>query len=92
VTEKLLESVFYGSIPVYYCEGHSTKKVPRDVFVNCAGVNPEDLTQHLSDISVAERERLREAGREWLLSDAFLARFDSRNQAKIFWDILESKS
>lgn len=92
VTEKLLESVFYGSIPVYYCEGHSTKKVPRDVFVNCAGVNPEDLTQHLSDILVAERERLREAGREWLLSEAFRARFDSRNQAKIFWDILESRS
>ena len=91
VTEKLIESVFYGSIPVYYCEGHSKKKVPRDVFVNCAGVNPVDLTQHLADISFMEREQLREAGREWLLSDAFRARFDSRNQAKVFWDILESK-
>lgn len=90
VTEKLLESVFYGSIPIYYCKGHSKNKVPQDVFVNCALIDPEDLAQHISNISIAEREGLREAGREWLLSDAFRARFDSRNQAAFFWDTIES--
>ena len=90
VTEKLLESIFYGSIPVYYCKGHSKNKVPRDIFINCAHVNPEDLPQHLSNISIAERKRLREAGRDWFLSDAFRSRFDSRSQATSFWNVLES--
>lgn len=90
VTEKLLESVFYGSIPVYYCNGHSKTKVPRDVFVNCATIDPEDLGEHIASISRAERERLKEAGREWLLSEEFRVRFDSRTQAQFFWDTVES--
>lgn len=92
VTEKLLESVFYGSIPIYFCTGHSKNKIPKDVFINCANIDPSDLPQFLKDITIAERNNLRDLGREWLLSEAFQTRFDSRAQAKVFWDTVESSA
>jgi hypothetical protein len=90
VTEKILEPIFYGSIPIYFCDGHSKNKIPRDVFINPLDFESiSDLLHHCKNMSQSERECITKSGYDWMRSEKFTL-FNSKSSAVFFWDSLES--
>jgi len=91
VTEKLLETVFYGAIPIYYCTGHSRRKVPHGVFLNVADFkSTEALFDHLRRMPDSQIIEMRGRGSEWMASENFHI-FDSHFNSNFFWETLDNK-
>lgn len=69
VTEKLLECIYAGAIPIYYSDGHDAGLVPDDLYVNAADFeSPAMIFHYCMGLSEQEREQLVARGWQWLCS------------------------
>lgn len=72
ITEKMLDCLFVGTIPVYWGEPEIEKWIPRECFIDRREFGTyADLHLHLASLTEQERSRYREAGRAFLESEAF---------------------
>ncbi len=70
ITEKLLESILCGCIPIYYSIGHDKDLIPQDVYINAARFsNWDELVAHCMSLTDAEKVAIVSAGKNWLMSD-----------------------
>lgn len=69
VTEKLLEAILVGSIPIYYSIGHDLNILPGDIYINAASFNSwEELYDYCLSLDPSQRVSYVEAGWDWLTS------------------------
>jgi hypothetical protein len=72
VTEMIFDCLFVGSIPVYWGAPDIEEWVPRDCFVDMRRFDGYgELRDYLHSLEPDDLERYREAGRNFLESDAF---------------------
>lgn len=72
ITEKLLDCLFVGTIPIYWGEPEIERWIPRECFIDRREFGTyADLHLHLATLTEQERSRYREAGRAFLESEAF---------------------
>ena len=72
ITEKMLDCLFVGTIPVYWGEPEVEKWIPRDCFIDRRHfATYADLHSHLTSLTDDDRRRYREAGRDFLESKQF---------------------
>ena len=83
VTEKLLECICAGAIPIYYSNGHDAGLVPDDVYINAANFeSPKEIVDYCMGLSEHEREQLVTRGWQWLCSSNAL-RFQVNHQVQV---------
>ena len=71
ITEKLLEAILCGCIPIYFSVGHDKDLIPPHVYINAAEFeNWNALVAHCLSLTDADKVNLVAAGKEWLTSDA----------------------
>lgn len=71
ITEKLLEAILCGTIPIYFSVGHDKDLIPPHVYINAAQFeNWDALLAHCLSLTDGEKVALVTAGKEWLTSDA----------------------
>ena len=71
ITDKLLEAILCGCIPIYFSVGHDKDLIPPHVYINAAEFeNWNALVAHCLSLTDADKINLVAAGKEWLTSDA----------------------
>ena len=71
VTEKLLEAIHCGSVPIYFSTGHAEGIVPEAVYVNADQFNSiSDLVRFCREMSDEEKLDICSAGVEWLSGES----------------------
>jgi hypothetical protein len=69
ITEKLLEAILVGSIPIYYSTGHDLNILPSDIYINAANFNSwDELYDYCLSLDSSQRVSVVEAGWDWLTS------------------------
>ena len=72
ITEKLFDCLFSGTVPVYLGAPEIADVVPSDCFVDMRKFDDyPSLAAHLRSMTDAEREAMREAGREFVGSERY---------------------
>ena len=72
ITEKIFDCFFAGTIPVYLGAPDISEAVPPECFVDARRFESyATLREHLQGLSEAERERYREAARDFVASTGF---------------------
>jgi hypothetical protein len=70
ITEKLLEAILCGCIPIYYSIGHDKDLIPPDIYINAAQFESWDaLITHCLSLSDAEKIAIVAASKNWLTSE-----------------------
>ena len=86
VTEKLLEAIYCGAVPIYFSTGHDAAVVPKSVYVNAANFETiAQLVRFCREMSDAEKLDICSAGVEWLSGEGgriFTARFQAEQIIK----------
>jgi alpha(1,3/1,4) fucosyltransferase len=89
LTEKLFETLRVGTIPIYWGATDIKELVPIDCFIDMTQfAGYADLRAFLKSLESAAIRRYRNAGREFLESDAF-GPFSEERFSGIFRDLLE---
>lgn len=72
VTEKLIDCLYAGTIPIYLGASDVHKYIPSEAFVDFARFRDcEEAHNYLLSLSDEKKQAMREAGRSFLQSDAF---------------------
>lgn len=72
ITEKLFDCLYAGTVPIYWGAPDIREWVDPDCFVDMRDFEGYgELREHLRSLGSDELERYRQAGREYLASDAF---------------------
>jgi hypothetical protein len=72
VTEKIFDCIFAGTVPIYMGAPDIAEHVPAEAFIDLRRfASYADLKKYLVSLDDAEWERMREAGRDFVASDAF---------------------
>ena len=78
VTEKMIDCFYAGTIPVYLGAPDIEKYIPSQAFVDFGRFhNSEEAYHYLASLSVGEKQLMREAGRDFLQSEAFKLFYDA---------------
>jgi hypothetical protein len=74
ISEKIFDAMLGGSVPVYVGEQTITENVPAEAFIDATQFGSvRDLWRYLEAVSEKEWQVMREAGQEYLASEAFQA-------------------
>lgn len=72
ITEKMLDCLFVGTIPVYWGDPEIEEWVPKECFIDRRDFSSyEELHSFLAALTNQDRERYRSAGRAFIESDRF---------------------
>ena len=70
ITEKILEAIMCGCIPIYYSLGHDKELMPANVYINAANFDSwRSLISYCLTLSAAEKVKLVSNGKDWLTSN-----------------------
>ena len=90
ITEKMLDCLFVGTIPVYWGDPEIEKWIPRECFIDRREFGSyADLHLYLASLTEEEAKRYREAGRAFLQSDAFYPFSKERFAERFIADLKE---
>lgn len=77
VTEKIFDCLYAGTIPLYLGATDIVDMIPEEVFIDCRRYTSwENMWREVSNMSLEQMNNMREAGRAYLNSDAFLKYYD----------------
>jgi hypothetical protein len=69
VTEKILEAILCGCIPIYYSLGHDKGLIPANVYINAANFDSwQSLVSYCLTLSPSDKVKLVYQGKDWLTS------------------------
>ncbi|MDD4913013.1 MAG: glycosyltransferase family 10 [Sideroxydans sp.] len=78
VTEKIFDCFYAGAIPLYWGAPDINTLIPPDSYIDVRGFSSwESMWNYLKNLTVTEKNKIREAGRLFLQSPVFLNYFDS---------------
>ena len=59
VSQKLLDAIYQGTIPIYFSTGHDRGLVPSDMYINAANFDGvQDVIRYCTMMSVQEKQKL----------------------------------
>ncbi len=72
VTEKIIDCFYAGTIPIYLGATNISKYIPSLAFIDFRQFNGSvELYSYLSSLTVGEKQAMRDAGRDFMQSEAF---------------------
>ena len=78
ITEKLLDALSAGAVPLYWGGGHLMESIPDDCYIDCRNQDPEKIYQHIRIMSHETIVGYRKAALEFLgssLADRFTRKY-----------------